>query len=1003
MCQPTPNIHPFYPDSSGEPNASLVGETRSNLSSFLIVRATGTIGLLLLGLLVPLLTSAQLVTTVAGQTESIGDTDGAALTQALFNNPHGICVDGQGRVYIADRWNHRIRLLDTNTGQVSTLAGTGQIGSDNGPGNVARFYEPWGITCSTDGTVYVADTKNHLIRKIDTLGNVSTLAGTGAFGVQNGSALTARFAEPSGIALADDGTLYICDHLGHTIRKLTTGGIVSTIAGQAFVTADVDGPGSVARFNRPFDIDMDRNGNILIADEWNHKIRRVTPTGFTTTVAGSGSLGSDDGHVSQARFNYPWDVLMDSSGNIFVMDGFNYTLRKIEGDTVHTYCGTTRKSGARDGYADQAAFSGATAICFDERDNAIYVADAYNEIIRKVIPSTGAGLLSDPALADRDTVCVGTSITFTAYPNTYVQYDFYLDGTLVQSTSSDVFSYTFSTSGSTRLKVISTHADGWTAESPESRIFVAEVPNSDFTYELEASQSNGYLIRFHPADLNARSYFWEFGDPASGGQNYSKLKEPAHLYPGTGPYDASLIVSNGGACRDTNFKANFVGVLHLVANPIVPGDTLCLGQEVAFTVTTPIYSSYRYYVNGTQVAASPQTQYVTSPTQPGDYEVQVIAVDANGQEFRSGLFPFSVAEPPVSDFTYELIGQQAGAYTVQFADQSTGATRWRWTFGHPASGPQNISTLAAPTHVYNQTGRYSIELITVGPGGCSDTLYRPDHVAIMGLAAWKGDNPPLSPALEPGDTICVQDTVRFEAQLTDFAQYEFLVEGVAVQTSALAFYQTTFPQNGTYSVQVVGIEPDGRKIPGLPFTLYVSEVPDPGFSIADQGISPAGYRVEFAADQPGYPGYWWDFGDPLSGGQNSSREENPIHYYQEFGLYSVRLTVDAGGGCRDSLTQAGLVHYEDVPAHLFIPNAFTPNGDGKNDVLHLYGNQIVLLEWSIFNEWGERIFYSRTPGEGWDGTYRGSPAATDTYLYIASVTLASGKTEILKGQTSLIR
>ncbi|RMG25485.1 MAG: hypothetical protein D6730_10780, partial [Bacteroidetes bacterium] len=169
---------------------------------------------------------AQVVSTVAGDVNQAGDRDGKALGEATFNNPHGIAIDGRGILYIADRWNHKIRKYDPHTGLVSTLAGTGAIGSTDGPGNTARFHAPWGIAADAVGNVYVADTKNQKIRKIDTLGNVSTYAGTGSFGVANGPRLAARFADPTGITLAPDGSIYVCDHLGHTIRKISPDGMV---------------------------------------------------------------------------------------------------------------------------------------------------------------------------------------------------------------------------------------------------------------------------------------------------------------------------------------------------------------------------------------------------------------------------------------------------------------------------------------------------------------------------------------------------------------------------------------------------------------------------------------------------------------------------------------------------------------------------------------------------------------------------------------------------------
>ncbi len=946
---------------------------------------------------------AQLVTTIAGQAEVIGDTDGPALTQALFNNPHGIAVDKHGKLYIADRWNHKIRVMDIQTGQVSTLAGTGQIGADDGPGNVARFYEPWGITCDEDGTVYVADTKNYLIRKIDTLGNVTTIAGTGSFGVQDGPALSSRFAEPSGIVLAPDGNLYICDHIGHTIRKLTPGGVVTTIAGQAFVDGDTDGAGSIARFYRPFDIDIALNGDILVADEWNHKIRRVTPTGFTTTIAGMGALGSDDGPSSQARFNYPWDVAMDSAGAIYVMDGYNYTVRKIENDTVSTYCGTTRNTGAQDGYGDQASFSGATALVYDKNTNALFIADAFNELIRRVDPSTGINLLNDLNLADNDTICIGTDIVFNAMPADFVGYDFYVDGTLTQSNVTNLFGYNFKDPGPVSFKVIGTHADGWTAESPNFTVVAVDAPDGDFTYELLQTGPNINEVRFIPNDTTAASYLWDFGNPAAGAANTSTLVKPIHIYPDEGPYSVGLRISNGGQCADTTFKADFVGILALIGSPIQINDTICLGESVNFAASTQAYSTYRFYVNGSQMVSSASYTYESVPQTPGSYTVYVEGVDATGQVFQSPTFPFVVAEPPTTDYTWQAQGPVGDKFQIDFVDLSSGATSWNWSFGDAASGPLNISSLPNPSHLYTSYGRFDLQLITTGAGGCRDTLFESAAIVVAGL---EGQREAVSGGWQDmpfGDTLCVGEPIQLLALPTDFAQYEFYLGNTLLQASAADFHTTALTQAGNYSFRLVGIESNGTRIEGGNWDVYAIPPPEADFNVVDRSINPQGLAVEFAAVGPTYSEYLWDFGDPNAGAANQSQLANPTHTYADFGNYTVSLIVAAGGSCSDTVSKFDVVIFKDEPGNLFIPNAFTPNGDGANDQLHLYGNNIAALEWSVYNEWGERVFYTQTIGQGWDGTFGGRPMQSDTYVYLAKVILANGQNVTLHGQTTLLR
>ncbi|MEL6923353.1 MAG: NHL repeat-containing protein, partial [Bacteroidota bacterium] len=305
---------------------------------------------------------AQLVTTVAGQPENAGSNDGNVM-EARFNNPHGIAVDQKGNVYTADRWSHIIRKI-TPEGQVTTLAGTPEVvGDQDGTGAAARFNEPWGLCVDGKGNVFVADTRNNKIRKITPDGVVTTVAGTGNFGTSDGRATASTFGNPTGIEVDEAGVIYVADHLTHLIRKINTDGTVQTLAGQSYAAGALDGTGRNASFNRPYGLTLDNNGDILVADEWNHKIRRVTPDGVVTTVAGDGIIAGDNGPAASASFNFPWDVTVDANGNIFVADGYNYQIRKIspEGE-VTSYAGAPQQSGATDGEGEEATFSGATSV-----------------------------------------------------------------------------------------------------------------------------------------------------------------------------------------------------------------------------------------------------------------------------------------------------------------------------------------------------------------------------------------------------------------------------------------------------------------------------------------------------------------------------------------------------------------------------------------------------------------------------------------------------------------
>ena len=261
----------------------------------------------------------------------IGTNDGPG-TYARFNNPLGVAVDGTGNAYVADTYNHTIRKI-TPGGVVTTLAGTPRVaGTNNGTGTAARFYYPYGLAVDTNGTVYVADTYNHVIRKITAAGAVTTFAGKMSTpGSANGSGTAAQFYYPVGMSVGNGGTLYVADYANILIRKITSSGTVSTLAGTAGSPGSANGTGSAARFNQPFDVAADLNsGLVYVADSGNQLIRKITSAGVVTTLAGQAvSSGTNNGTGSVARFSYPSGAAVDANGNVYIADYGNDSCARL--------------------------------------------------------------------------------------------------------------------------------------------------------------------------------------------------------------------------------------------------------------------------------------------------------------------------------------------------------------------------------------------------------------------------------------------------------------------------------------------------------------------------------------------------------------------------------------------------------------------------------------------------------------------------------------------------
>lgn len=334
--------------------------------------------------------SGPTVETLAGSPErGAGFTDGPA-SQAQFDGPYGLAIDATGAILLADQNNQRIRKIAPN-GTVSTVAGSGMPGRQNGgfvdgAAGAARFNQPAGVAVDAAGAIFVADSLNHRIRKLAPDGSVSTLAG-GVAGLGEGRGLAARFSSPMDVAVDGAGTLYVADFNGHRIRKIAPDGSVSTLAGSGGVGPNAggfaDGPGAQAQFNQPAGLAVDSEGTVYVADSGNHRIRKIAPNGQVSTLGG-GQRGLVNGPARQARFSSPWRIAFGPGGALYVADSGNAVIRRIAPDgTVSTLAGSGA-SGTNNGPAGSARFSGPRGLAVSG-DGTVYVADFGNNLLRKIV------------------------------------------------------------------------------------------------------------------------------------------------------------------------------------------------------------------------------------------------------------------------------------------------------------------------------------------------------------------------------------------------------------------------------------------------------------------------------------------------------------------------------------------------------------------------------------------------------------------------------------------
>ena len=334
--------------------------------------------------------------TIAGTGRPGHSGDGGPASEARFSFPSGVAVDKAGNVYVADFFSQRIRRVDT-AGTIDTIAGIGEPGhgGDDGPAVEARLSFPSGVAADHAGNLYVTDTGNHRVRRIDTQGTITTIAGTGepGYGGDGGPAVEAQLVNPKGIAVDGSGNLYFAGYLNFEVRRVDAKGKLSSVSGS---NEPCDSPGGECRLSRDRGIAVDETGNVYIANIDNSHVRRVDATGAVSVIAGTKEpgYGGDGGPAAEAQLNYPAAVAVDKAGNVYIADTGNHRIRRVDvSGTITTIAGTGEPGyGGDGGLAMEAQLASPFALALDGSDN-LYFVDLGNYRIRVL---TRASSLSPP-------------------------------------------------------------------------------------------------------------------------------------------------------------------------------------------------------------------------------------------------------------------------------------------------------------------------------------------------------------------------------------------------------------------------------------------------------------------------------------------------------------------------------------------------------------------------------------------------------------------------------
>jgi len=947
--------------------------------------------------------AAGIISTVAGNGTKGYSGDGGPATLAQLNNPFDLAIDPAGNIYIAEKYNKVIRKVNT-AGIITTFAGNGTSGysGDGGPATVAQFTSPDGVAVDNTGNVFIADGQNAVIRKVNSAGIISTIAGKGTYGYSGdgGQATSAQFAvnSPNDITIDNAGNIYAADYENHVIRKIDTSGIISTVAGmgkQAGYSGD-GGPATSAKLWFPTAISVDSCNNLYITDSYNNRIRKVSsPLAATVNVQ---PVNATICNNTSTRFNiqasnttsYQW-MVNAGSGWVNVSNDGTYT-----GANTNTLQ-ISRATSSMNSYEYRCLVSNA---CGPN-----YSAIATLSVTSSVPPTVTIS-------ASSSNICIGNTVSFsatTANAGTNSTYQWKKNSLNVGTNSAtyvdnlinngDIITCSL-TSGNSCLNSI-------TATSNAIVITVNPLVSPSIT--ISSSSNNictGTVITFTAAISNAGNnpgYQWKKNGSVIG-SNSSTYTSNTLL---NGDVITCTLTANGTCIQPLSITSNSITIT--INQDITPevtvaatADTICAGTSVTFTATNksgnpnPIY---QWIVDGKNVGTN-STIYTTSALTNGSVVECMMTVAQCVGTTKDYSDPIKITVNPILDPSITISSSSTdickGADVAFNASVSQAGTtpNYQWKINGNNAGQNSKSFTTSNLN----NGDIVTCILTVDPFiKCFKNINASSNAITVNVTT------PVKATVNitaSANDICSTKPITFTASTQNIGgspTYTWQLNSNKVGTNNPTYTHNS-PMNSDKIKLIVTsviqgcstISTDTSNI----ITLSIKQTPGITLSPADTVVT-IGTQVQLRATLAGnIASYSWSPVNTLTSSQTLSPLTLPI---QTATIY--KLDVVSAEGCRAS-KEATIK----VITDLYMPNTFTPNEDGKNDVFRIPpAVSLKLKEFTVYNRWGIKVFTTTDVQKGWNGKYKGKLSDMGVYVYFVRGSNYQGKDVFLKGTVLLLR